>query len=212
MYTHSKQVIIAGTPIEHASKAIIMIHGRGASAESIISLQKHLQLANTAIFAPQASEHSWYPHRFIAPQKDNEPALGSALRIIDDTVSTILKADLKQQDIYFLGFSQGACLALEYVAQHAQKYGGVMAFTGGLIGDKLITENYTGDFSGTPIVITTGDPDQHVPLSRVEESVNILRNLHADVCFEVFKDRPHTITPQGLVLANQHVLKQTDIV
>lgn len=209
MYTHSKQLIIAGTPIGQASKAIIMLHGRGASAESIISLQKHLHLENTAIFAPQATEHSWYPYRFIAPQKDNEPALGSALAIIDELVTTILTAGIAAESLCFMGFSQGACLSLEYVCRHAQKYGGVIAFTGGLIGDKLTNENYQGDFSGTPILVTTGDPDEHVPLSRVKESVDILRNLNANVRFEIFEGRPHTIMSQELALANEHVLKQS---
>jgi phospholipase/carboxylesterase len=206
MYTHSKQVITAGTPIAQAKKAIIMLHGRGASASGIIALANHLHLTDTAIFAPQATEHSWYPYSFMAPVESNEPALSSALELIDELVNDITAQGIDKKDLYFLGFSQGACLTLEYVARHANKYGGVIAFTGGLIGEKLNTNNYSGDFGETPVLITTGDPDPHVPLSRVEESVVILKEMNAKVLLEVYKGRPHTITAQELELAVRHVL------
>ena len=207
MYTHSKQIITAGTPIAQAKKAIIMLHGRGASASGIIVLANHLDLVDTAIFAPQATDHSWYPYSFMAPVESNEPALSSALELIDDLVNDITSQGIAKKDLYFLGFSQGACLTLEYVTRNANRYGGVIAFTGGLIGEKLNTGNYQGDFEGTPVLITTGDPDPHVPLSRVEESVVILKKLKAKVQLEVYKGRPHTITAQELELAVQHVLK-----
>src|ERR1700744_5209961 len=178
MYTHSKQIITAGTPIERSKKALIMLHGRGASANSIMSLSSRLTLPETAIIAPQATQHSWYPYSFMAPVENNEPALSSALVVIDEIVNDILKQGIAKKDIYFLGFSQGACLTLEYVARHGDVYGGVIAFTGGLIGEELNTKNYSGDFSGTPISITTGDPAPHVPLSRVEESVAQLKKMN----------------------------------
>ena len=208
MYTHSKQIITAGTPIEQAKKALIMLHGRGASANSIMSLSSRLTLPETAIIAPQATQHSWYPYSFMAPVENNEPALSSALMVIDEIVNDILKQGIAKKDIYFLGFSQGACLTLEYVARHGDVYGGVIAFTGGLIGEELNTKNYSGDFSGTPISITTGDPDPHVPLSRVEESVAQLKKMNANVVLKVYKGRPHTITEEELELAEQHVLNK----
>ena len=208
MYTHSKQIITAGTPIEQAKKALIMLHGRGASANSIMSLSSRLTLPETAIIAPQATQHSWYPYSFMAPVENNEPALSSALVVIDEIVNDILKQGIAKKDIYFLGFSQGACLTLEYVARHGDVYGGVIAFTGGLIGEELNTKNYSGDFSGTPISITTGDPDPHVPLSRVEESVAQLKKMNANVVLKVYKGRPHTITEEELELAEQHVLNK----
>jgi phospholipase/carboxylesterase len=207
MYTHSKQIITAGTPIAQAKKAIIMLHGRGASANGIIDLANHLNLVDTAIIAPQATEHSWYPYSFMAPVENNEPALSSALELIGKLVNDIIAQGIDKKNIYFFGFSQGACLTLEYLARNGEEYGGAIAFTGGLIGQKLIEENYKGDFAGTPILITTGDPDPHVPLSRVEESVAILKKMNADVLLKVYKGRPHTITAQELELAEQHVLK-----
>jgi phospholipase/carboxylesterase len=208
MYTHNKQIITAGAPIGQAKKAIIMIHGRGASANSILSLADHLALfADMAIFAPQAAEHSWYPYSFMAPVESNEPALSSALALIDELVDDITKQGIDKKNIYFIGFSQGACLTLEYVARHGQQYGGVIAFTGGLIGKTLVTSNYSGDFAHTPVLITTGDPDPHVPVSRVEETAAQLTKMNADVLFKVYKGRPHTVTQQELELAEQHVLK-----
>lgn len=207
MYTHSKQIITAGTPITQAKKALIMLHGRGASANSIMSLSSHLTLPNTAIIAPQATQHSWYPYSFMAPVENNEPALSSAVTVIDEVVNDIVTQGISKDNIYFLGFSQGACLTLEYVARHGDTYGGVIAFTGGLIGEELDITNYSGDFGGTPILISTGDPDLHVPLSRVEESVTQLKAMNANVLLKVYKGRPHTITEQELELAEQHVLK-----
>ena len=207
MYTHSKQITTAGTPIAQAKKALIMLHGRGASANSIMSLCGYLTLPNTAIIAPQATQHSWYPYSFMAPVENNEPALSSALTVIDEVVNDIVAQGISRKNIYFLGFSQGACLTLEYVARHGDAYGGVIAFTGGLIGEELNVTNYSGDFAGTPILITTGDPDAHVPLSRIEESVAQLKKMNANVLLKVYKGRPHTITEEELELAEQHVLK-----
>ena len=208
MYTHSKQIITVGVPVSQAKKALIMIHGRGASANSILSLTDHLSLSeDMAIIAPQANQHSWYPHSFMAPVKSNEPALSSALQVIDEIVEDVTKQGIDRKDIYFLGFSQGACLTLEYAARHGQQYGGVMAFTGGLVGQELKLSNYSGDFAQTPIFIATGDPDPHVPVSRVEETVTQLTKMNADVLFKIYKGRPHTVTQEELDLAEQHVLK-----
>jgi phospholipase/carboxylesterase len=208
MYTHSKQITTAGTPIAQAKKVLIMLHGRGASANSILSLASSLPLPDTAIIAPQAAQNSWYPYSFMAPAEDNEPALSSALAVIDQVVNDIVTQGIQKKNIYILGFSQGACLTLEYVARHGDTYGGVIAFTGGLIGEELNTTPYSGDFAGTPILITTGDPDPHVPLSRVEESVAQLKAMNANVLLKVYKGRPHTIIEEELELAEQHVLKQ----
>ena len=208
MYTHSKQIITAGVPVSQAKKALIMIHGRGASANSILSLADHLTLpTNMTIIAPQANNNTWYPYGFMAPAANNEPALSSALSLIDEVVEDLVKQGIGRNNIYFLGFSQGACLTLEYVARHGQQYGGVMAFTGGLIGQELKLSNYSGDFAQTPILMATGDPDPHVPVSRVEETVAQLTKMNANVLFKVYKGRPHTITQDELDLAEQHVLK-----
>lgn len=206
MYTHRKQIVTAGLPADEAKKAMIMLHGRGASAVSILTLKDHLQLDGYAIFAPQATEHSWYPYSFMAPVGNNQPALDSALEVIGSLVEDIKQEGIAQENIYFLGFSQGACLTLEYVTRNAGKYGGVIAFTGGLIGEKLINENYTGDFDQTPILITTGDPDPHVPVSRVNETVSLVKKLNANVTLKIYKGRQHTVTNEELALANSMIL------
>lgn len=206
MYSHSKKIISSGIPLNEAKKAIIMLHGRGASADSIISLAGQLNVDDFAILAPQATNNSWYPYSFLAPVEQNQPALDSALQLIDDLVHEVQETGIPLHKIYFLGFSQGACLALEYTARHAAPYGGVIAFTGGLIGDQLRPENYTGDFVHTPAFISTGDPDPHVPVSRVEKSVEILEKLNAEVSLRVYSGRPHTIQFQELDLVNKLIL------
>lgn len=205
MYTHQKDIITGGLPIAEAKKAIIFIHGRGASAEDILSLNDHLEIADAALFAPQATNHSWYPYSFIAPVKDNQPALDSALAIIKDLVADIENAGIPQEQIYFIGFSQGACLTLEYITRNAGKYGGAVAFTGGLIGKELNMQNYTGNFKQTPILITTGDPDPHVPVSRVEVSEGILKKMNANVTVKIYPGRLHTITKAEIELAKKLV-------
>jgi phospholipase/carboxylesterase len=202
MYRHTKQVVSAGVPAEQAKKAIIMLHGRGASASSIISLKDHLELDGFAIVAPQAAEHSWYPYSFMAPVENNQPALDSALKVIGELVDGLKQNGIAQENIYFLGFSQGACLTLEYTGRNAGRYGGIIAFTGGLIGEQLVKGNYEGDFNNTPILITTGDPDPHVPVSRVNDSVEILKELNADVTLKIYRGRQHTISGEELALAN----------
>lgn len=205
MYTHQKDIITAGLPLKDAKKAIIFIHGRGASAEDILSLNDHLEIADAALFAPQATNHSWYPYSFIAPVKENQPALDSALTIIKDLVADIENAGISQEQIYFIGFSQGACLTLEYITRNAGKYGGAVAFTGGLIGKELNMQNYKGNFKQTPVLITTGDPDPHVPVSRVEVSEGILKKMNANVTVKIYPGRLHTITKAEIELAKKLV-------
>jgi phospholipase/carboxylesterase len=203
MYTHKKQIITAGPPLDKAKGALVMLHGRGGTADNIISLAGEFNIEDLAIVAPQASNQSWYPYSFMMPIAQNQPALDSALQIIGDIVEDLITKGIPAEQIYFAGFSQGACLTLEYVARNAKRFGGVIAFTGGLIGKELETANYKGDFNNTPILITTGDPDPHIPLTRVEESAAILRNLNADITVKVYKGRPHTITGDEIELVNR---------
>jgi phospholipase/carboxylesterase len=205
MYKHSKQISIGGIPAANAKAALIMIHGRGASADDIMRLASRLNVKDMALYAPQATNNSWYPYSFMAPVQENEPALSSALDIINQVVEQAIGDGISTDKIYFLGFSQGACLTLEYIARNAKRFGGAVAFTGGLIGEELELKNYTGDFAGTPVLITTGDPDMHVPLSRVNESVDVLKGLNANVTLKVYKGRPHTISFEELGLANEYI-------
>lgn len=205
MYTHSKQFITSGVPVQQASRAIVMIHGRGAMAADIISLQKVLNLYGMAIYAPQATNNSWYPYSFMAPDQQNHPALDSALALIGEVVGEIEAAGIPASEIYFAGFSQGACLTLEYTARNARKYGGIVAFTGGLIGQQLTVSRYQGDFGQTPVFISTGNPDPHVPVSRVEESIAVLENLNASVNAKIYPGRSHTISGEEIQLVNQTI-------
>ncbi|GEO07045.1 phospholipase/carboxylesterase [Adhaeribacter aerolatus] len=207
MYTHQKKVITQGAPLAETQKALILVHGRGATAESILSLASPLGANDFTLFAPQATNHSWYPYSFMAPATQNQPALDSALETIDAIVKSILEQGLSSQQIYLAGFSQGACLTSEYATRHAQPYGGLFIFTGGLIGQQLDTSNYQGNFAGTPVLITTGDPDPHVPVSRVNETVKIMEEHGAMVSKHIYPGRPHTILQEEINLAKQILSK-----
>ena len=202
---HTKKVITAGIDLTIAKKALIMIHGRGADAADILGLSNHLDVADFALLAPEATNNTWYPQSFLAPPALNEPWLSSALNVVNDTVKDILNAGIPMSAIYFLGFSQGACLTLEYAARNAKKYGGIVAFTGGLIGDKIRNENYKGNFDKTPVFIGTSDPDPHVPVERVYATSNILNDLHASVTHKVYERMGHTINNDEILQANKLV-------
>ena len=208
MYTHNKNKIVSRGPSpEKGGKALVLLHGRGASASDILTLKQYLNVEDFSLFAPEAKNNSWYPYSFMAPASQNQPALDSALQLLDELVSSIMDGGIENKDIYFLGFSQGACLTLEYTTRHAQRWGGIVAFTGGLIGETINTGNYSGQFEQTPVLITTGDADPHVPLQRVEESKKILEEMKAQVTVKVYKGRPHTIMQEELNLANSLVFK-----
>jgi phospholipase/carboxylesterase len=204
---HKLDIKYAGVPLEKAKKALIMLHGRGATAESILSLGEHLNVDDYALIAPQATNNTWYPYSFMAPEQENEPWLSSAINIVNQTVDKVLQSGIKSEDIYFLGFSQGACLATEYTARNAQRYGGVVAFTGGLIGKEINMSNYSGDFEQTPIFFGTGNPDFHVPVERVYTSANIARKMNADVTEKVYENRAHTISEDEINIVNSLVFK-----
>ncbi len=205
---HQQKIIYAGKKLNEAKKALVMIHGRGGSAEDILSLSNHFDIKDYALAAPQATNNSWYPNSFLAPPEANEPYLTSALKLIDNTVNEIVDGGIDKENIYFLGFSQGACLSLEYVTRNATKYGGVVAFTGGLIGDKIYPENYKGDFANTPVFIGTSNPDPHVPVARVHASTNILKDMHADVTEKVYVNMGHTINQDEIDLAEKLVFSK----
>ncbi|MGN6291527.1 MAG: alpha/beta hydrolase [Chitinophagaceae bacterium] len=202
------KIYTAGKKPGEAKKALIMVHGRGGSAADILSLAQHLDVKDYALLAPQAAQHSWYPYSFLALPSDNEPALSSALIALGKAVNEAEAAGISKEHIYFLGFSQGACLTLEFVTRNAAKYGGVIAFTGGLIGDKIYEENYKGDFQQTPVFIGTSDPDPHVPVGRVLASTAVLRKMNASVLEKVYPMMGHTITAEEIRQAEQWVLNR----
>lgn len=204
---HNKNIQAAGKPIKDAKKVLIMVHGRGADTQNILGLASHFNVSEYALLAPQATNKTWYPYSFMAKPEQNEPLLSSALDLLKEMVEEVKEQGISSENIYFLGFSQGACLTLEFVTRNATKYGGVAAFTGGLIGDKINLENYSGDFNETPIFIGTGNPDPHVPLERVKESVAILEKMNARVELQVYDGRPHTISLEEIETANRVVFK-----
>ncbi|KAA9325663.1 alpha/beta hydrolase [Adhaeribacter soli] len=203
MNATQKQVITQGKPLSETGKALILVHGRGASAESILDLARHLPVAEFTLFAPQAANHTWYPYSFMAPESQNQPHLDNALAVLNGLVKSITGQGISADKIYLAGFSQGACLTAEYATRHARQYGGLCIFTGGLIGQHINRDKYKGNFQGTPVLITTGDPDAHVPVSRVEETVQIMEGLGASVTKKIYPGRPHTILQEEITLACQ---------
>jgi phospholipase/carboxylesterase len=194
---HAKQIETAGLDVSEASKVLILVHGRGAGTADILSLSRYLPVQDFALLAPAAAGNSWYPYSFLEPRVRNEPWLSSALSVLEDTVSDLM-AEMPSSHIYFLGFSQGACLTLEYAARHARKYGGIAAFTGGLIGDHIDTSAYHGNFDHTPVFIGCSDPDPHVPVERVHASARVLDNMGADVTEKIYPGMGHTINPDEI--------------
>lgn len=205
---HSKNIITAGKDISEAKKALVLLHGRGGNARDILSLANNLDTEDFALFAPQATNNTWYPYSFMAASAQNEPGLSSALDILSDLLEELKSEGISSENIYFAGFSQGACLTAEFVTRNADKFGGVALFTGGLIGDKIYSENYNGDFKGTPVFIGTGNPDAHVPVSRVLETQKVMESLNARVNVEVYDNRPHTISQDEIIKANQLVFNK----
>lgn len=191
---HSTQpVLAAGAPLEEARAAVIMIHGRGASAEDILTLAPEIDLGNLAFLAPQAANNAWYPQRFIAPVEQNEPWLTAALDLVGALIEHLNAAGLPTERVALLGFSQGACLALEYAARNPQRYGGLFALSGALIenGDK--PRAYSGSLADTPTFLGCSDVDFHIPLDRVQRSSELLRGIGADVTEQIYPGMGHTV-------------------
>lgn len=199
---HQKNIFTSGKRPEEARRALIMIHGRGSTAKNILSISSSLNVDGYTLIAPQATNNTWYPYSFLELPSHNEPWLSSAISLLGEIVADLMKT-FDKKNIYFLGFSQGACLTLEFVTRNAEQYGGCIAFTGGLIGDKIYTDNYKGDFKNTPIFIGTSDPDPHVPVQRVHDTVAILRSMNASVTEKIYERMGHTINQDEFDHANK---------
>lgn len=189
-------VLAAGEPLATAAAAAVLLHGRGAPAESILSLIPDIGQPGFAYLAPQAQGHTWYPHSFLRPVAQNEPRLSSALAAVEAVLAHIEAAGVSAEKVILLGFSQGACLALEYAARNARRYGGVVGFSGGLIGASL--RPYSGSLERTPVFLGSGDPDAHVPASRVSESAEVLTRMGAAVTKRLYPGIGHTIIQDEL--------------
>jgi phospholipase/carboxylesterase len=165
-------------------------------------LKKELSLEDFYVVAPQATYNTWYPHGFLVPVEENEPWLSSAMSLLNQLVADIINEGISAGSIFLLGFSQGACLALEFASRYAKNWGGVIAFTGGLIGSRLVPDFYEGDLSGSEVFIGNSDIDPHVPRSRSEESKRIMEALGALVTLKIYPNMAHTINGDELNEAN----------
>lgn len=187
------ELYAAGASLDEAAGAIIAIHGRGADAADIINLAGEVAPPGVVILAPNAAGQTWYPYRFIEPIERNEPYLTSALSLIDRIFARLAEADIPPNRVALLGFSQGACLALEYAARNAQRYGAVIGFSGGLIGPMGAMFDYSGSMDGTPVFLGCSDVDTHIPVRRVEETADVMTRLGAAVDLRIYPGMGHTV-------------------
>jgi phospholipase/carboxylesterase len=194
-------VLQAGAPLKEASLAVVLLHGRGSSAEDILQLGAAFDHPQVAYLAPQAAGNTWYPLSFLAPREANEPYLGSALKKVESIVRSLELDGFSSERVVIAGFSQGACLTTEFVASHPMRYGGLIAFTGGLLGPPGSLRQPIGELGGTPALLCSGDPDPHVPWARVVESAAILERMGAKVVTKRYPGRPHTVSGDEIDLA-----------
>lgn len=194
-------VLVGGAPLDSAEGGLIAIHGRGAGAEDIMALAREVAPPGLAILAPQAAGNTWYPYRFLEPTERNEPYLSSALRIVADLIARIGEQGIPSERVALLGFSQGACLVLEAAARHAQRFAGVIGFSGGLIGPPGTSFDFPGSLEGTPVFIGSSDVDPHIPKERVEESAAALQRLAAAVDVRLYPGMGHTVNRDELQAA-----------
>lgn len=191
-------VATEGPAPDAAAGAVILLHGRGRRAESILSLARSLARPDFAYLAPQAASRTWYPHSFLVPLEDNEPALSSGLRALDRLVLRLGDTGIPPERVVLAGFSQGACVAVEFAARHPRRYGGVAAFIGGLFGPEGTPRDYEGYLDGTPVWLGTSDPDPFVPPERVVETAEVLERMGAEVELRIRPDAGHVIVPEDV--------------
>jgi len=194
-----------GKPLNEAQAAMILVHGRGATAQSILDLATVLPHPEMAYLAPQAADNTWYPYSFLAPMPQNQPGLDSGLQAVGDAVAHVEAAGVPADKIIIGGFSQGACLASEFMARHARRYGGLLVFSGGLIGPPGTQRNYDGSLAGTPVFMRCSDVDFHIPIERVEDTAVTLTNLGAVVNKKIYPNMGHTIIQDEIHQAQQIV-------
>lgn len=200
----TEPLITGGADPDNAKAALVMIHGRGATAQSILGLADQLEHRNMITFyAPQAADNTWYPHSFMEPSVMNQPGLDSGLQRIFDVISEIEAKGIKKKNIFLLGFSQGACLASEYVARHPAKYAGLIVLSGGVIGDEVDFDSYEGDLKETPVFIGCSTRDPHIPRNRLEDTEKLFKQLNADVQLKIYSGLGHTINEDEIEHANE---------
>ena len=206
--------LTGGLSLEAANKVLILLHGRGGSASDMLNFIKGLKADDFALIAPQAINNSWYPYSFLEAQK-NDSSLNLALVFLDQIILELESSGFKKTQCYFLGFSQGACLTLEYTTRNAAKYGGIIAFTGGLIGNTIMKARYNGNFEATPVFIGSSDPDIHVPVERVRNSAKLMTLMGANVNTIIYQNMGHTINEDEImhcnaILANDRTINNSE--
>lgn len=203
MEPHGGQPVLASGPaISEARLVVILVHGRGASAEDILSLTQELRHKDIAYLAPQAAGHTWYPYTFLAPLERNEPGLGSALDVLGSLVDQAGREGAGTERVALMGFSQGACLSLEFAARYARRYAAVIGLSGGLIGPPDTPRDYRGSLDGTPVFLGCSDMDPHIPLERVHETADVFRRMQASVDERIYPRMGHTVNRDELEAVN----------
>jgi phospholipase/carboxylesterase len=191
-------LLLAGKPIQDAQAAMVLIHGRGSTAHNMMTLAAELSHPGFAYLAPQAAGDTWYPYSFLAPIASNEPWLSSALAVIGEALKHLSAAGIPPERTILLGFSQGACLALEFTARHARRYAGVVGLSGGLIGPDGTPRDYSGSLADTPVFLGCSDVDPHIPRQRVQHSAEVLQRLGGEVTVRLYPNVDHAINQDEL--------------
>ncbi|WP_459192209.1 alpha/beta hydrolase [Halosimplex sp. J119] len=182
-----------GTALDEAEAALVLVHGRGATAESILQMGRRLHRDGLALLAPQADRNTWYPNSFLQPVESNEPGRSSGLQAIEDAIGRATDSGIPTERVMVLGFSQGACLGTEFVARNPRRYGGVVAFSGGLIGETIDPDEFEGSLEGTPAFVGCSDVDPHIPEERVHVTTEVLEDLGADVEERIYEGMGHGV-------------------
>ena len=201
---HGQRIVEAGEDLRTARAAMILLHGRGATAEDIMTIASEVQQPGWAYLAPQAAGNTWYPNPFTAPLDSNEPHLSAALETIGRVVERV-EARMPAQRVVLLGFSQGACLTLEWAARNARRYGGVVGLSGGLIGPDGTPRDYPANFDGTPVFLGCSDIDPHIPMRRVVEAGEVLKGMGADVTVRFYPGMGHLVSGEELATISELV-------
>jgi predicted esterase len=201
---HAYPVVFSGQPLASATKAMIMVHGRGATAQDILTIASELNLEGVAYLAPQAPNNVWYPNPFTAPLESNEPHLGSALAVLSAVVARV-ESKMPAERIILLGFSQGACLTLEFACRNARRYGAVFGLSGGLIGPDGTPRDYPGRFDGTPAFLGCSDADPYIRKDRVTEAGEVLKAMGAKATVRLYPGMGHEVSPDEMATIREIV-------
>jgi len=193
-----ESLLTGGVPIAQAAIALVLVHGRGGSADGMLPIARAAGAVDAVLITPRAAGGSWYPNRFLSPKASNEPYLSSALNSVQRAIDSAVDGGIPVERIVLVGFSQGACLLLEYAARHGRRFGGVAALAGALIGDAQDVRADAGDLAGTPILLACGDADDHIPEARVRASADLLESRGAAIDLRIYPGIGHTVVGDQL--------------